>query len=73
MLNQFLFKICFKISQALFNNFVKLKIKFTQNLLKIFSAFFQFAFFFEFRENFLENLQKILINYLEIKFNFTYN
>ncbi len=52
----------------LFENFVKLTVKFTQNLLKIFYTFFNLRFF-EFREN----LQKILINYLEIELNFTNN
>ncbi len=37
--NSSLFKICFEISQVLFKNFVKLKVKFTHNLLKIFSTF----------------------------------
>ncbi len=40
-----LFKICFKISQVLFKNVIKRKVKLTQNLLQIFSTFFQFAFF----------------------------
>ncbi len=36
------------------------KLKFTQNFLKMFSALFQFAFFFEFQQNFLKILSKNL-------------
>ncbi len=47
-------------------NFVRLKVKFPQKILKIFFTFFNLRFF-EFRENFPENLLKILVNYLEIE------
>ncbi len=65
--NSSLFKVRSKISQILFKIFSNLKVKFTQNFLKILSSFFNLHFF-EFRENFLEYLLKILINYLEIEF-----
>ncbi len=41
--------------------FIELEVKFTKNFLQI------FRFSELFRENFMENLGKILVNYLEIE------